>query len=239
MNAIVGLFRGEFVQGLPDTELSATLLWVPLGKSARRVHPQTGEPLFPSWSWVGWVGRAAYPWLIERTLPMSEDASSLLWKNSRRGIEEKEKWFTGEMYRMDGLRPNLFERLRGRPRRWSLDDNSGWTWIDQHSESHSWLHPVDDRYEDRFSFFDESSRRLCFRTLSVQFTLDDHVQTREENYDYLHTVRIMRVLNARGFSVGYIYVPDIPEMSSSEKTRRAQGIYRIISSEHESGSSYR
>jgi Heterokaryon incompatibility protein (HET) len=219
MNAIVGLFRREFVQGLPDTELSAALLWVPLGSSTRRVHPQKGEPLFPSWSWLGWVGHAAYPWLIERALPMSEDGSPLLWKNLRADAEEEEKWFTGEMYRMDGLRPNLFEHLRGQPRRWSVDDDGGWAWIDQHSESHRWLHPVEDRYEGRFSFFDESSRRLCFRTLSAQFTLDDRVQTRKENYDYLHTVRIMRLLNVRGFSAGYIYVPDISEMSSLAKAK--------------------
>ena len=187
MNAIVGMFRGKFVYGLPDSELSAALLWSPIGSNAskRRIHSETGKPLFPSWSWLGWEGHVAYPWLIERKLPMSEQGSPLMWKISLRDIGEDEKWFTGEMYRFGGLKPNLMERLRGQEPRWTIDGDEGWAWIDQLSESQRWLHPVEDELEERFRFFSSSSpHQLCFRTLSAHFALDSCVRTRKENHDY-------------------------------------------------------
>ena len=222
MNAIVGMFRGSFVQGLPDSELSAALLWSPVGSKAskRRLHLETGKPLFPSWSWLGWEGHVAYPWLIERKMPMSEEGSPLKWKNARLDAGEDEQWFTGEMYRMGGLRPNLMERIRGREDRWTGDAEDGWVWIDQFSGSRRWLHPVEDTFEKRFRFFSSSSpHQLCFRTLSAHFPLDPCVRTRKENHDYLHEVSFVRVLNARGFCAGYIYTPNTRSMSDVQRVQ--------------------
>ena len=50
------LFRSDFVFGLPRSELDSQLLWQPSGPSTRRRDPVSGAPLFPSWSWAGWVG---------------------------------------------------------------------------------------------------------------------------------------------------------------------------------------
>lgn len=48
LGAIDGLFQGNFVAGLPGTELGAALLWVPLGSSKRRKDPKTEQYMFPS-----------------------------------------------------------------------------------------------------------------------------------------------------------------------------------------------
>ncbi|KAK0624143.1 heterokaryon incompatibility protein-domain-containing protein, partial [Immersiella caudata] len=121
-----GTFRGEFIAGLPDTEIAASLLWVPIGPHRRRCirDPETSHvrPLFPSWSWLGWIGQVAYPWLIERSLPMSESGSPLMWRNQVENFDEEDAWFTGNDYRLDGgVDPNAVERQRGLPPRWRLD----------------------------------------------------------------------------------------------------------------------
>ena len=229
MNAIVGMFREKFVHGLPDSELSAALLWSPVGSKAskRRINLMTGKPLFPSWSWLGWEGQVAYPWLIERKLPMSEEVSPIMWRNSLRDVREDGKWFTGEMYRMGGLMPNVMEHLRGQESRWTIDDEDGWAWIDQYFASHHWLHPVQDKFEERFCFFSGSSpHQLCFRTLSAYFALDSCVRTRKENHDYLHEVSFVRVLDGRGFSAGYIYTPSAQSMSDVQKVHFSGGTER-------------
>lgn len=48
--------RSTFLYGLPETELDAALLWQPHNVLRRRRDPTTGETLFPSWSWAGWIG---------------------------------------------------------------------------------------------------------------------------------------------------------------------------------------
>ena len=50
------LFRSDFVYGLPRSELDSQLLWQPSGPSTRRRDSVSGQPLFPSWTWAGWVG---------------------------------------------------------------------------------------------------------------------------------------------------------------------------------------
>jgi hypothetical protein len=67
LNAISGVlssfrswFRGDFVHGLPLTELDQALLWQATSNLPRRKDKQ-GLQLFSSWSWVGWVGPCRYP----------------------------------------------------------------------------------------------------------------------------------------------------------------------------------
>ncbi|OCK81928.1 HET-domain-containing protein [Lepidopterella palustris CBS 459.81] len=54
-------FRRDFLYGLPSSELDIALLWRPLSGLQRRVHDDTQEALFPTWSWVAWRGRVAFP----------------------------------------------------------------------------------------------------------------------------------------------------------------------------------
>ncbi|KAL1855810.1 hypothetical protein VTK73DRAFT_8470 [Phialemonium thermophilum] len=52
--------RAPFVFGLPASHLDFALLWQPVGRSERRVEPDTSDDpkykdmRFPSWSWCGW-----------------------------------------------------------------------------------------------------------------------------------------------------------------------------------------
>ncbi|KAF1947552.1 HET-domain-containing protein [Clathrospora elynae] len=66
LNAVSGVlasfrswFRGGVVFGLPETEMDQALLWHPVGDMSRR-KDRLGNSLFPSWSWVGWVGQCQY-----------------------------------------------------------------------------------------------------------------------------------------------------------------------------------
>lgn len=66
LNAISGVlsqfrtwFRGDFLSGLPSTELDQALLWYPKGDMIRR-KDLSGDDLFPSWSWAGWMGQSVY-----------------------------------------------------------------------------------------------------------------------------------------------------------------------------------
>lgn len=231
LSAIDGLFRGAFVAGLPDTELAAALLWCPIGAHRRRADPTTGAALFPSWSWLGWVGHVAYPWLIERTLPMAEHGSPLEWRNALAGAAGgDDEWFTGDEYRMGGVPPNFLERRRGQPDRWAADEDDPWTFVDAHSESHRWLNPVVEGGARPYRFFgggragdgNAPPLALRFRTLSAGLRLDARVRVRKENHDYLHRVHLVRVLDGRGFAAGYIYVPD-PETLSAEEAAAFTG----------------
>ncbi|KAK3315522.1 heterokaryon incompatibility protein-domain-containing protein [Apodospora peruviana] len=243
---IDGLFRGTFIAGLPDTELSAALLWAPLGSQHRRLDPKTGEALFPSWSWLGWVGHVAYPWLIERSLPMSETGSPLVWRDQKYqsdndyDSDNEQAWFTGSDYRLNGNPdPNYATRLQGQPPRWRLDsDSDGWVSIDKTSESHRWLHPVLDEPVGSirfFRFYDENNstgggsssaanmKRLHLRTMSVFLKPDGEFRVRKENYDHLHKMYYMRVRDMRGFHVGYIHTPDPDTMADEEKDQFVRG----------------
>ena len=51
------LFRSDLLFGIPRSELDSQILWQPHGPMRRRRDPQSSVPIFPSWSWAGWVGK--------------------------------------------------------------------------------------------------------------------------------------------------------------------------------------
>lgn len=69
-------FKSDFLYGLPETELDVALLWQPASGIRRRIDKSTGEPLFPSWSWAGWVGEIDYVW----TDHLLDDLSRVQWQ---------------------------------------------------------------------------------------------------------------------------------------------------------------
>ena len=79
------LFRSRFLYGLPQTELDSQLLWQPLGDLSRRFHHSTAIPLFPSWSWAGWIGRIR--------CDVKENLSRITW------MDEEGECFSSEDYR--------------------------------------------------------------------------------------------------------------------------------------------
>ncbi|PVH95302.1 HET-domain-containing protein, partial [Periconia macrospinosa] len=59
------LFRSGFLYGLPQSELDYCLLWEPGGHIRRRcidAGKEEPKPIFPSWSWAGWIGPVRYDW---------------------------------------------------------------------------------------------------------------------------------------------------------------------------------
>ncbi|KAF7197339.1 hypothetical protein HII31_01149 [Pseudocercospora fuligena] len=55
-NRLAPLFKDGFRFGLPKNELDTQLLWQPMGNIKRRTENGTGRPIYPTWSWAGWVG---------------------------------------------------------------------------------------------------------------------------------------------------------------------------------------
>ncbi|KAI9868919.1 MAG: hypothetical protein M1813_002741 [Trichoglossum hirsutum] len=54
-------FRSKLLFGLPQSELCECLLWKPsCAGLVRRTDQKTLAPLFPSWSWAGWIGPVHY-----------------------------------------------------------------------------------------------------------------------------------------------------------------------------------
>jgi hypothetical protein len=81
-NYFYGAFESDIVHGIPEGEFDAALLWSPIGKHDLRWDPETGRALFPSWSWLGWVGPVAWPWQMERDSFMSMVNVPLLWQDA-------------------------------------------------------------------------------------------------------------------------------------------------------------
>lgn len=54
------LYRAPLFYGLPSTSLHTALLWNHAGPAKQRLTAH-GEPLFPSWSWLGWNGPVTMP----------------------------------------------------------------------------------------------------------------------------------------------------------------------------------
>ncbi|CZR69519.1 uncharacterized protein PAC_19419 [Phialocephala subalpina] len=66
LKSIVGVLHAmksardeKYICGLPSSILEWALLWQPVGPMRRRAFPGS-ENLFPSWSWIGWVGHVKY-----------------------------------------------------------------------------------------------------------------------------------------------------------------------------------
>jgi hypothetical protein len=107
LNAISGVlssfrswFRCGFVHGLPMTELDQALSWLPTGNVLRRLD-RTGEPLFSSWSWVGWVGTCHYPsgLALSRIQWRVKDADKSVYMTSdalRRPANGRVDWSTAQ-----------------------------------------------------------------------------------------------------------------------------------------------
>ena len=58
-NALIPSFRGDFIYGLPSTELDVALLWTPYDSLNFRLE-HAGDGRFPSWSWSAWEGQVGW-----------------------------------------------------------------------------------------------------------------------------------------------------------------------------------
>lgn len=153
-------FKGDFLCGLPETELDIALLWQPASLIQRRVHPETQKPLFPSWSWTGWIGEVRYSW----TNHQLDDVSRVEWQC----VDPEEE--STRFHTSDGLRGlNRIDRdcwhyvsnERGPPHYYEPDRPDIWC-----------LHPVAPKEKRRnFRLIQPGSHLLVFRAYTASFRI--------------------------------------------------------------------
>lgn len=152
LNAISGVlsqfrtwFRCDFLSGLPSTELDQALLCYPKGNIVRR-KDQFGNALFPSWSWVGWVGESGYwsglalsciRWKLADSASTTFCTSDDLRRPARgRGLVEfKGNWKEMGATNLENETPTL--------EMYTYDD----CWYEQQDPKTLYLHPVSAQFE--------------------------------------------------------------------------------------------
>ncbi len=110
------LFRSDFIFGLPRSKLDSQLLWQPSGPSIRRRDPGSGQPLFPSWTWAGWVGPVK--------CNIDENLSRITW------VESGGQQFSGKDFRYSkGVNEDVIRREQYRAQ-WTgaLEDGIPYYW---------------------------------------------------------------------------------------------------------------
>lgn len=144
LNAVSGVlnqlrpwFRGDFLSGLPSTELDQALLWYPKGNTVRRTD-QVGGILFPSWSWAGWVGQVEY-WTglaisgVKWKLPHSNPPVYCTTEELRTPSSDHDE----EWYRKEWSKSENYPGARFGPG--ELYDGS---WFERQDPTSLFLHPV-------------------------------------------------------------------------------------------------
>jgi hypothetical protein len=219
---VIGILQddlgSDFIHCLPQSEIHAALLWSPIGSSIRRTHPDTGAFLFPSWSWLGWTGHAAYPWAMERDTFLSTTNSPLVWNNASDCDAE---WFTFEdlCLPLSGSQSKLLGILTEK-----TQDNLG-----ARAKANEFrrkpqcangpLVQWPDHFPPQLEFTSApTSYRLVFSTLVCRLYLCEEPYQRPKNYNARHPVWRMSVYDAMGVLAGYI---DVPHPSTRKISLRA------------------
>ncbi|KAF2683890.1 HET-domain-containing protein [Lentithecium fluviatile CBS 122367] len=152
-------FRGDFLFGLPSTELEHGLLWRPEGilrlrSCAAGKGLSSSSVVFPSWSWAAWEGEVCMP----RPNPRF---SRITWFDPT-----DNSWFTSEEYRgYSGRFPQGWIRLKQKGVRSYTELGA------PHAE---FLHPVvpeDSRKQDNKRFILSGGRSLTFMALAVHLPM--------------------------------------------------------------------
>jgi hypothetical protein len=183
--------QSQFIHGLPETELDAALLWSPTGSCTRRWDANRAAFLFPSWSWLGWIGHAAYPWSIEREYFLSTVHSPLIWQNAN-SSQPTPAWFTSEdlcLPRSEARERVLAHLRKGKgddPREDHLSLRLACNAVRENPKSSSSQHlairwPAGRKPMMKYAV--DGSHRLCFRTLSKSFNVTGRVYQRNGNYN--------------------------------------------------------
>ena len=191
-------FKGEFLFGLPETELDVALLWQLTSLIRRRVDPETRAPLFPSWSWAGWIGEVTHLW----TRHQIDDISRVEWQctDSESG---NIRFCTSDELRAarDGDRGD-----------WEYVPNSrGTPYYYQHNNPDIWcLHPVAPKDKrSKYTPIQPDSHRLIFRAYAAFFRIASTSCTSPSD-DLGETDRTLcpfRIFDQDGFAAGRMYVP--------------------------------
>ncbi|KAI9734022.1 MAG: hypothetical protein M1834_002679 [Cirrosporium novae-zelandiae] len=209
VNAFQGLtallqpaFKGDFLFGLPETELDIALLWQPGSLIRRRVDPDTGSPLFPSWSWAGWVGEIKYKW----TKHLLDDLSRVQWQDTGSRAGHDSSFTSDELRAPRGGTHGAWEYVmtaeQGPPFYFERDNPDIWC-----------LHPTapkDQRIP--YSLIRPGSHELRFKALTAFFRISltphpfqfDMISSCEKDN---HILCPHNIFDADGFIAGTIYIP--------------------------------
>lgn len=237
-SAVFSYLRGnlgcKLIHGMPDTELDAALLWSPIGSSVRRLDPKTGAPLFPSWSWLGWQGHAAWPWQVDRDTSCTTVNTPILWlnalfeernANSKPGIKE---WLAPEEL---CLPPSIHRDAVLLALQKKFPDRLGLrTLCDGARRIHpEWLskYKIDwpNNVAPPFSFNDTLSHKLTLRGFCATFYVVGKAFRRTKPYNAQHFIWRLSVIDENARLVGYIDVPD----PSNHKTQLGSRLFVALS----------
>lgn len=188
-------FKGDFLFGLPETELDIALLWQPDSHVRRRVNPESKVPLFPSWSWVGWIGKIQYLW----TKHQLDDQSRVQWQCTDS---------TGEnlhFCRSDELRAPQY----GGHDRWEF--RLGTTpYYYQHNNPDMWcLHPVAPKHQrSNHLFIQPGSHHLTFLANAAFFRISSKCCIPPNSLEQEpHDLCPRPIFDLDGFAAGRISLP--------------------------------
>ena len=191
-------FKGDFLFGLPETELDIALLWQPTSLICRRVNPETKEPLFPSWSWAGWIGEVAYQW----TRHQVDDHSRVEWQCT------ESKGGNIRFCTSNELRAPKY----GDHDRWEcISDDRGTPYYYQPNNPDIWcLHPVAPKHKrSNYMLIQPGSHRLIFRAYTACFRTPSICRTslRDRLAEEGANLWRQKIFDLDGFLAGMIDVP--------------------------------
>lgn len=216
------LFRSDFVFGLPRSELDSQLLWQPSGPSTRRRDPVSDQPLFPSWSWAGWVGPVK--------CNIDENLSRIEW------IESGGQRFSGKDFRYPkGANQDVARRQEYRAQwKGALEDGVPYYW--ERDNPRLWFfHPTAPE-EQRTLGPNLKSRtnHLVFEAETTEFnpsTIDDDHYWPMCLYDHkctkdTHIMCPLGLASSPGKVGGYVLVP--AEISTTLKRNCTESPYALV-----------
>lgn len=188
-------FKGDFLFGLPETELDIALLWQPNSLIRRRVNPETKAPLFPSWSWVGWIGEVTYRWNRHQL----DDLSRVEWQctDSEGG---NIRFCTS-----NELRAPIYSSDHDS---WEyIPDSRGTPYYYQHTNPDIWcLHPVAAKdKKSSYMLIQPGSHQLIFRAYTAFLRISSILSHTLGEKDRI--LCPLSIFDIDGFVAGKIYVP--------------------------------
>lgn len=205
------LFRSDLLFGIPRSELDSQILWQPYGPMTRRRDPRTGLPIFPSWSWAGWVGKVRRNTRenLSRIEWIGEDGKNFTSNDCRCPKGASRDPVKGILYRCEWK--SALEK--GVPHYWEVKNPDQYFLHPTALEDERNIGPDLRKGTDHIMFQAEATDVFRigwghYLTMAIYF----HKCTSEN-----HTVCPLPLRDADGFIAGYVLVPgDVSTKMSSE-----------------------
>ncbi|KAL8690679.1 MAG: hypothetical protein Q9218_003924 [Villophora microphyllina] len=216
------VFRSDFVFGLPQSEIDSQLLWQPSGPLSRRRDHKNGQPIFPSWTWAGWVGPV--------NCNIDENLSRIQW------IESDGQRFSGKDFRYPkGANQEATKRQEYRARwKGSLEDDVPYYW--ERDNPRLWFfHPTAQEEQRTLGpNLKGATNHLVFEAETAEFnpsTIDNDHYWPISIYDHRctkdkHIMCPLGLATSPGKVGGYVLVP--AEISTTLKRDCLNSPYALV-----------